>query len=326
MDIIVVTNGANVLGRRGENKATRMLFPVASWCEQFGADGRFELVARRYSDPEPYPVAIETDEQYVYWTVSAADTAVSGKGECELYYYIGDTLAKSVIYTTIVFESMDEPGAVPEPQQSWIEQILGYAVEAGNAADDASDSASAAESSAAAAAQSEANAEDAAARAETAESAAAESAERAGTSAESAEASAERATDAAIHPPKIASNGNWLLWNGSAYVDSGLPSRGVRGETGPKGDTGDAGAQGPTGATGASGATGPQGPRGETGPQGPQGIQGPQGPTGTAVGVETSGLFYFSVDASGHLICTYAGDDPPDFEIDANGHLIWNAS
>ena len=75
-----------------------------------------------------------------------------------------------------------------------------------------------------------------------------------------------------------------------------------------------------------TGATGSQGP---TGPQGPQGVQGPKGDTGTAVGVETQGLYYFTVDQNsssqtfGHLLLTYTGDTAPDFSINENGHLIW---
>ena len=75
-----------------------------------------------------------------------------------------------------------------------------------------------------------------------------------------------------------------------------------------------------------AGATGPQGVQG---PRGQQGVQGPKGDTGTAVGVETQGLYYFSVDQNsssptfGHLLLTYTGDTAPDFSSDENGHLIW---
>ena len=75
----------------------------------------------------------------------------------------------------------------------------------------------------------------------------------------------------------------------------------------------------------APGATGSQGIQG---PAGPQGVQGPKGDTGTAVAVETSGMYYFNVDNDsdsptfGHLFLTYSGDDAPDFSI-VDGHLIW---
>lgn len=78
----------------------------------------------------------------------------------------------------------------------------------------------------------------------------------------------------------------------------------------------------------APGATGSQG---VPGPAGPQGVQGPRGDTGTAVAVETSGMFYFSVDNDstsptfGHLFLTYSGSDAPNMSI-VDGHLIWNVS
>lgn len=134
------------------------------------------------------------------------------------------------------------------------------------------------------------------------------SAAAAASSATAAESAAYNAANAVQHPPRINAGGTWDLWNGAAYVDSGYPSMG---------------ATGPTGATGPQGATGATGPKGDTGPQGPQGIQGPAGPSGTAVAVETQGMYYFNVDDDGHLILTYTGDDPPDFEIDEDtGHLI----
>ena len=76
----------------------------------------------------------------------------------------------------------------------------------------------------------------------------------------------------------------------------------------------------PTGATGSQGIQGPAGP---------QGVQGPRGDTGTAVAVETTGMYFFNVDNNsesetfGHLFLTYTGDDPPNFSIDESGHLIW---
>ena len=76
----------------------------------------------------------------------------------------------------------------------------------------------------------------------------------------------------------------------------------------------------PTGATGSQGIQGPAGP---------QGVQGPRGDTGTAVAVETTGMYYFNVDNDsespyfGHLFLTYTGDDAPNFTINESGHLIW---
>ena len=74
------------------------------------------------------------------------------------------------------------------------------------------------------------------------------------------------------------------------------------------------------------GATGSQG---VAGVQGPQGVQGPKGDTGTAVAVETQGMYYFNVDNNsssptfGHLFLTYTGQEAPSFSINQQGHLVW---
>ncbi len=86
-----------------------------------------------------------------------------------------------------------------------------------------------------------------------------------------------------------ASNGQALLWNGSAWAPGSAPAgpagpagpQGPQGATGPAGATGAQGPQGTTGPAGPAGAAGPQGPAGPAGAQGPQGLQGPQGPAGS---------------------------------------------
>ena len=114
--------------------------------------------------------------------------------------------------------------------------------------------------------------------------------------------------------PYVGENGNWFEWNGSAWMDTGVPARGPQGD---RGEQGGAGAQGPKGDPGFfklevdengdlwgyfSAGQDPvplaledghlvyrildakgmdlgnvTGPKGDTGPQGPQGEQGPQG-------------------------------------------------
>ena len=63
------------------------------------------------------------------------------------------------------------------------------------------------------------------------------------------------------NPPKIGENGNWEVWNAESklYVDTGAPSRGEQGPTGPQGE------RGPAGPQGEQGPIGPQGPKGDPG-------------------------------------------------------------
>lgn len=111
--------------------------------------------------------------------------------------------------------------------------------------------------------------------------------------------------------------------------------KGPKGDTGPCGLTGQTGPQGPKGDKGSKGDTGAQGPMGPQGGRGPMGIQGPQGPAGpqgipgeqgprgiNGAAVAADGIYAFNVNASGHLILSYTGEDAPNFVISNSGHLI----
>ncbi|MBR4857430.1 MAG: collagen-like protein [Bacteroidaceae bacterium] len=69
----------------------------------------------------------------------------------------------------------------------------------------------------------------------------------------------------AEHPPIIGENEHWWKWDGEAYIDTGKPSRGEKGQRGEAGLRGEIGPRG---------GQGPQGERGPQGEQGPQGIPG----------------------------------------------------
>lgn len=109
---------------------------------------------------------------------------------------------------------------------------------------------------------------------------------------------------------------------GETGLDGAQGEAGPQGIQGERGETGERGPQGVQGIQGPQGVQGPAGAQGAPGPQGPQGIQGPPGPRGIdGVTVETAGMVGFSVDARGHLICTYMGDNPPSYYINDAGHL-----
>lgn len=118
-----------VIGRRGENEATEVVFDVSALVSTYG-DGTAVLLAKRPNDTTAYPVTVEQDGSTVTWTVSDTDTAYQGGGECELFWYVDDTLAKSVVYgTTIgrdIGEATDDP---PDAYESWVEQLIALGAE-----------------------------------------------------------------------------------------------------------------------------------------------------------------------------------------------------
>ena len=123
MFVNTVLCGQIALGKQGENLARKIAFDDAlMWVQKFG-EGRFELLHQRNGDEAPYPVVITVEDGIPYWYVSASDTAVSGVGQCELRYIIGDRVVKSQIYNTYVAPGLCDETEVPEPQKAWVDQV-----------------------------------------------------------------------------------------------------------------------------------------------------------------------------------------------------------
>ena len=129
------------LGRRGENEATEVVFDVSSLVSTYGA-GNPVLLAKRAQDSTAYPVSATSEEDSVTWLVNSADTAYKGSGECELYWYVGDVLAKTVVWSTWVSDDIGEEGEAPQPQAEWVTQMLEQMQTIADSAQDSADSAS----------------------------------------------------------------------------------------------------------------------------------------------------------------------------------------
>lgn len=198
------------LGRQGENLTRQIIFDVSGWLDEFGP-GIVELIFQRNRDEQAYPVAVDQDGSNVLWTVTATDTELPGEnGHCELRYYVGDTLAKSQVWTTRIIPAIPVPTAEtpPETEQGWVDQIISVGAAAKASADAAKADADRASALAAQAAEKAAQtARDASGAAKAMEAAqtaqrlaeeAQGAAETARTAAETAQATAEQsATDAA---------------------------------------------------------------------------------------------------------------------------------
>lgn len=231
------------LGRQGENKAQRIVWPgiADSWARLYG-EGVFALTVLREGDSVPYPASLKSENGDVIWTLSNADTAKAGEGMAELTYTVGGAIAKSRTWRTVVEPSLSANGTTEPPAayQSWVDEVL-----------------------------------QAAADAETAVSKMPYVDETTGNWFKW------DAAQNAFADTGVAATGPQGEVGPKGDTGEQGP-KGETGATGPKGDTGATGAQGPKGETGATGATGPQGPKGETGARGPQGERGIQGETGPA--------------------------------------------
>lgn len=129
------------IGREGENNARRVVFDLSDWRRIYG-EGTAQLIVQRQGETAPYPAALTVDGDTAAWVITAADTAVCGDwGKAELRYMVGDTLAKSETWRTVVFDALGEPSETPpEPHRAWVDQVL----EAGSTALDAAKRAEAA--------------------------------------------------------------------------------------------------------------------------------------------------------------------------------------
>ena len=111
------------LGRQGEHGVRQVRFDLSYLIETFG-EGTAILVHQRSQDLAPYIVPAVQDGDRLEWTVTDADTAYKGFGKAEIRWTVGDDLAKTVTYKTSVQRSLTEQTEIPEPLESWYDQML----------------------------------------------------------------------------------------------------------------------------------------------------------------------------------------------------------
>jgi len=123
------------LGRYSETGAREVGINVAGWLADLGTDGTFMLVAWRPGEDDlPYNPNITLDGSVVVWSPSNIDTAISGRGFAELRYYVGDVLAKSKTFRTVIDRTPSEGADPPSAAEDWLERMEQAAVDATEAA------------------------------------------------------------------------------------------------------------------------------------------------------------------------------------------------
>lgn len=111
------------IGRQGENIARNIYFDLSDLIDNYG-EGTATLVHMRPSDNAPYICEAERVGNFLIWAPTSTDMAYAGSGKCELRWVVGETLAKSIIYTTTIAPSITGAGEVPDPYESWYEALL----------------------------------------------------------------------------------------------------------------------------------------------------------------------------------------------------------
>lgn len=133
------------LGKQGENEVTKIKFKKEDWEERFGI-GFYTLFNQRPNDPAPYPCITEDEGRFITWVVKSSDLAQKGQGMCQLVYTVDSKVAKSVIFHTIIFDSLgDDSEEPPEPWSGWVQEVIDAKDDAIEAAEEAETSADRAE-------------------------------------------------------------------------------------------------------------------------------------------------------------------------------------
>ena len=104
------------LGYQGENNALQIKFNVSGWADAYG-DGVYTLTAQRPGETATYNITVEASGNYVVWTVSGYDTEMWGSGYVQLTYTVGQTVAKSVLYATLINQAL-AAGEAPAPGEN----------------------------------------------------------------------------------------------------------------------------------------------------------------------------------------------------------------
>lgn len=122
--IDVYVKGLSIdIGRQGENLARNIYFDLSELINTYG-EGTATLVHMRPSDKAPYVCTVTRSDTFLIWAPTSTDTAYAGSGKCELRWVVGETLAKSIIYTTQIAASIVAGETMPDQYQSWYEQLL----------------------------------------------------------------------------------------------------------------------------------------------------------------------------------------------------------
>lgn len=128
MRVIDAVPGSKIfVGHQGDNEATMVRFDARPFYDLYGDDGTFTVYVQRYGETDGYPVGgplVSADDDYVYWTLASADTAVAGTNECQLRYAIDDTVVMSLKYDYQVQESVVMGTTVPAPMEEWAAAII----------------------------------------------------------------------------------------------------------------------------------------------------------------------------------------------------------
>lgn len=121
--VLAPTNRGIQLGVQGENGATNVEFDARPWFREYPG-GTVSAVARRDSDPAPYPLTLDVAEGTAVWHVSDTDTAKSGEGAVELTMTSGGVRVRSLTFKTLVTASLTDAPVDDDAWHGWLDKAV----------------------------------------------------------------------------------------------------------------------------------------------------------------------------------------------------------
>nr|DAH30365.1 MAG TPA: hypothetical protein [Caudoviricetes sp.] len=134
---------ALLLGRVGENRATRVLIGLKSILSQY--PGAAASITVKQPDRTEYPAVVKQEDGILTWEITSADIGdKAGSGQAQITIQDADgTIIKTAIACTRVSESLgDATAPAPDPVEIWIDKAAGTLADverAGNAAQTVAD-------------------------------------------------------------------------------------------------------------------------------------------------------------------------------------------
>lgn len=132
IDIVMDPRKQNFIGRLGENEHRRLVFDIHELQAMY-PQAYYSMLCQRPGDEEAYPVAdthLEISDGKLYWLLTNTELSREGVGKCELVVSYGTVIAKTEIYLMYIHDALDGSGEIPEPWESWTEEITGIARQA----------------------------------------------------------------------------------------------------------------------------------------------------------------------------------------------------
>lgn len=121
---------ALLLGRVGENRATRVLIDIKSILSQY-PDAIASITAKPPGRAE-YPAAVKQEDGILTWEITRADIGdKTGRGQAQITIQDADgTVIKTAIACTRIGESLgDATAPAPDPVETWIDKATGTLAE-----------------------------------------------------------------------------------------------------------------------------------------------------------------------------------------------------